>query len=497
MFTMCFNKAKTQSDEETSMNNHSGYHYIGSCGAGKSFFLRVGCIISSLLLPRFTGVYVDYASIPHSNLPVHIAAQLALNEKADNIHLEPANDMSSVLDIAQANKLSVGLFLDEAQNVYESQNWSNIHTLVTSFQNAAFITGSESKLSHLIGSSTPADLAVVNSLGLKLLQSLNDTKVCKRYFGGFTTLKQYYHYLDYFTPTRDAIFPNFPNTPVEKIPKSKFELEKIHIRFNGRLRGIQDPSQYKTDLPSLPRTPPEIEVMNLFKERIDAAGFDAFAPFPVPEREIQECIENKFKDEKINTAVLLHNLVETKLLLQVPAGYILYSPIVYVWLLNHTRSVFVSHAFNNFEQIHNLVKKLLNPRSSNFIFSEDPKPSAVAKIPIEKWETKQMAAHEDLSNKRILVVLTKEYCEKVDSEQPNRQESDKPGCKREFLYLMKRFKDETKPKVTFCWFSDSCDNFDAAVSSSVLQQIRDNVGNIYIAKLEEIQSHISISLQAD
>lgn len=333
------------------------------------------------------------------------------------------------------------------------------------------------------------------------MQSLNDTKVRKRYFSGFTTLEQYYDYLDYYTPTRDTIFPNFPDTPVEKIPKSKFELEKIHIRFNGRLRGIQDPSQYndKTDLPSLPGTPSEIAVLKLFKKRIDDAGFDAFEPLTVPENEIQKLIFDEFKDEKINTAVLLHNLVETKLLLQVPNGYILYSPIVYVWLLNHTRSVFVSHATDNFKQIHDLVNNLLDEDSSSFIFSENPFSSAaVAKIPIEKWEVKQMSQQDDLCNKRFLVVLTKEYCKKVDSTQPpDCQESDKPGCKREFLFLMKRFKDEIKPKVTFCWFSnDPSDRFDDVVSSEVLKQIRENAGNIYIAKLEEIQSHISISLQA-
>jgi hypothetical protein len=175
----------------TAPNNHSGYYLIGPRGVGKTNLMRTCCLLSGLLIPNFAAVYADCVSVGEETKIEDLAA-FALDEH--DVVLSDCN-IEKVRALARMKDLSIGIFLDEAHIFYTPSHWRAIHSLITNYTDAVFMTGSDFRLSVFV-SGDPRDTPVIKRLGLRPIESLNDTKLTPLTISGLSSLEQYYIFLD-------------------------------------------------------------------------------------------------------------------------------------------------------------------------------------------------------------------------------------------------------------------------------------------------------------
>eukprot|EP01125_Pyxidicula_operculata_P004703 TRINITY_DN1760_c0_g1_i7.p1 TRINITY_DN1760_c0_g1~~TRINITY_DN1760_c0_g1_i7.p1 ORF type:complete len:207 (+),score=28.14 TRINITY_DN1760_c0_g1_i7:342-962(+) len=177
---MCFKKAIVNKMKGQGGNNHSGYYYVGPKGIGKSTLFKTCCLISSILLPNFAPVFVDYSSNTSKELPIHQILKDALQPHLCDNSVNNIVDVASALREARRKRITLAVFLDESDVLYQDEKaWKGLHQIVTSFDHCLFMTGNEC-LSSFISSSQESDLTVIKQCGYILKQSLNDTKIQRR-----------------------------------------------------------------------------------------------------------------------------------------------------------------------------------------------------------------------------------------------------------------------------------------------------------------------------
>lgn len=153
----------------------------------------------------------------------------------------------------------------------------------------------------------------------------------------------------------------------------------------------------------------------------------------------------------------------------------LYSPAVY--LLSKPKKIFISHS----ETGHgvDLIKMVATSLKSVAItvFSSDPQSRAFMSrsvVDIASWEEKQMEESD-----KVVVVLTKSYCEKVDRDGDS-------GCKREWLWVKRCLEQRADdPKIILTYVSPFEENVIGSVKDSVgrrslLRASTDDLGSIFM-----------------
>lgn len=457
MLRMCFNKAVSASTDDLS-NNHSGYYLVGPRGVGKSNLLRTCCLLSGVLLPNFAAAYVEYTSVSPM-LPVADVAAMAVRERgvADSPVL--GMSMAEVRACAMAADVAIGLFVDEAHNLYVEQQWRALHTCLTNFTDAVFLSGSDYRLSLFIRGWS-SDRAVIRRLGHPLLDSLNDTKCTPLHMTGLSSIKQYCEYLDNRPSFKRTFFYDFfHNKSDEEVCKTKTAdidgaeevIRAIHAVFGGRIRGIvsQGIELYDSAY-ELPGNKLMADVLReCFFKHLDDGGFDPLNLGVVTEEAISTRLAADGHENAVSEVITM--LLERHYIRRIAGGFQLHSPAVYTAIADMLPVVFVSHATSDADIVRMLAARL---RPAKVILWDDVGPKSYLGSSTVEWMRKHI---ESVPPHKLVVFITPEYCRRV--------ETGNNGCAEEFNRLITRLEvlkkndphqyAKTRDCTTFVYEADS------------------------------------------
>lgn len=149
-------------------NNHSGYYLLENQGVGKDNILRICCLISGILLPNFSSVYLNPQK--HSS-DTNLMDACIYTAQESNINITTKTPcIDYIRSQMRIKDTSIGLYINEGHLIYSKENWCTIHSLITNFTDTVFMSESIKSNSYL------EDIKHGNHQN-KFLEQLNDTKI--------------------------------------------------------------------------------------------------------------------------------------------------------------------------------------------------------------------------------------------------------------------------------------------------------------------------------
>lgn len=132
-----------------------------------------------------------------------------LNEHYPDDHISLDASMNVILAKSESMNLSLGLFLDEAQERYNHKSdWNSLHSCVTSWNTAVFLSGSDAFLAPRVKLNVE-DRIYLKSIGdTQEHVSLNNTKFSQFTLTGLNSMDQYINYFIGQPSHFQAIFRN-------------------------------------------------------------------------------------------------------------------------------------------------------------------------------------------------------------------------------------------------------------------------------------------------
>lgn len=475
--------------------NHSGYYIIGPRGTGKSVLLRLCALVTGQLLPNYIAFYADSIQLGSQStrsLVIH-----ALNEHlptSSQMHEETT--MNIALATADSNNIAIGMHLDEAQELYNTAgDWSDLHACVTTYNTAVILSGSDAFLAPRV-KLTLVDREYLRSIGNeKGHPSLNTTKLSQLSLSGFRNISQY---IDYFIIRPHHVINLLPTWyrqyrgtvdsshtgKVEHILYKLYyqpevldihlqglrddlllEITRFHGLCGGRIRTIEAWQALKSPLDLIDFNPAEIDNATMDKLRpffTQIAHQGEFDPFNLP---VLPIVPGDGGPAAGGFQGDVNEYVRRKLITYAgPDSVTLYSPAVYIFLREHVPTLFISHSETGSpaDKIALMALVAYFKEVAITVCSSDPESRAYMSQYVDNisaWEQSQVTS----PNRKIIVVLTKEYCAKVDSDEDT-------GCKREWGLVQKKLStNPSDPSIVLAYVSP----FKANVTGSVKNAVGD------------------------
>ena len=495
--------------------NHSGYYITGPSGIGKSLLLQVCALITGQLLPTYISFYANSTQMSSQSIR-HLLID-ALNEHLPvSNHIHSDTPMNIALATADSHNIAIGIFIDEAQELYNTtDDWSALHACATSYNTAVFLSGCDAYLPPRVRL-TLTDKAYLQSTGDdKGRTSLNTTKISQLSLLGFRHISQY---IDYFIcrPHRlNKLFPTWyqlyceiisTTTPtIESIEcylymlyyqperldiqvqvlreQLLLEITRLHCLCGGRIRTIEALGDLASPIDIIGFNPAEIDevTMNTLRPFVDQiARQGGFDPFNLPVLPIVPA-SGKSDDAAGDGAVAgatsgrvggfrgnVNECIRRKLIAYAsPDSVTLYSPAVYLFMRDNAPTVYISHADSAaappvgkpaLKAMVAYIKELPITVCSSHSQLLGYMSQHVDNISV--WEQGQPSSSS--TNRKIIVFLSKEYCIQVDS-------NDDSICKRDWHAVQhKLLVNPSDPSIILAYISPFETNVTGSVKSAIV-----------------------------
>eukprot|EP00981_Chlorochromonas_danica_P008887 scaffold2334_cov160-Ochromonas_danica.AAC.2 len=489
IFRKAFQKAMYAEGHPSAIHsNHSGFFFIGPRGVGKSALLQTTTLVTGQLLPKFISMYADSDTLSDTGDIRKLLIYMINSFFPDKIIPEDTH-INVVLAIVEASRISLGIFLDEAQERYKNQyDWKYLHSCITSYNAAVFLSGSSSFLAPRVKLTTEDREYLCSINDDKDRPSLNTTKLTQESIVGFQRPRQYIDYfatrmqhfrIIYLDWIASADLANHSNVAIQeyvmRLWKNEglrddelvhrkslmLDVSRIHSVCGGRIRTLEAWRHTKDASVLVEFNPSAIteemtELLKPFFAQIE--HFGKFDPFNLPVLQISRAhakIGGGFQGN-------VNEFVRNKLLTYIGSDSVtLYSPAVYLLLAKCIPSVFISHSeAGDTKQLLATVEYLRS--AAIVVCSSDPDSRAYMSqvvSNIENWETEQVNKQ---GRNKIVVLLSKSYCKKVDDA------SQDTGSKREWSLIQKRLAaNPHDPSVILTYVSPFAENVTGSVKDFV------------------------------
>ena len=139
LFQMAYEKC-IYSSTGKNPNNHSGFYLFGRNETEKDNILRVCCLISGILLPNFSSIYINCNKFSDINLTKTCVDISRYWKMKNNIQC-----IDYVRSQLRLKDVSIGLYINNFEFINSKENLNTIHLLTTNFTDTVFVSDNNLK----------------------------------------------------------------------------------------------------------------------------------------------------------------------------------------------------------------------------------------------------------------------------------------------------------------------------------------------------------------
>jgi len=409
--------------------NRSGVCLAGQRGFGKTHLLNCAAVAASALLPNFVAVVLDATSAPASHATRNDTRTVldVLRCQFQDLGFSEIADQTNVSDLlahAQLESLAVGVFVDEARELYtrsvvrggvteceRDSSWEDIHTMLQHFSACAVFADSTTLLPSMVRKEEDRLLAVLKWNSDDLRVTLNAKKMTVCHVPGFTTPEQYLAYMSAREP-----FQLMVQRLQKRAPERLASLVRgFHIITDGCVRDLGDLCLGNLAFDDAKRSLPgkdSVPFLILDELRRTAQREGAVDPFNLPRMSEAKAITTA----KTTYAELVKAVEAGQLSMVTEGGHATFtfaSPQQFIALTTWSPSIFVSHAVKDFTAGAVLLLAEIMAKHNVQPVLWDESVAQIEADGIETWEEKQLEAVASDPLRGVFILLSEAYVDKL------------------------------------------------------------------------------------